>query len=59
MEGPSSWIVKGIPVGLGLGLLWVGSSLLKNEARLLNRRLQLEGALNSKTTFSTIKGAVI
>ena len=47
MNSTDKWLARGVPVALGIGLAWLGRSLLLNEARLLHRRLELEGALNA------------
>ncbi len=44
----SSLWVTGIPSLIGLGIAWVGVTLVKNEKRLLLRRLELQAALEEK-----------
>jgi len=40
-----SWPITAIPALIGLGLAWMGVTLVKNEKRLLLRRLELQAAL--------------
>ncbi len=48
MNSTDKWLIRGIPVALGIGFAWLGKSLLLNEARLLHRRLELEAALHAE-----------
>ena len=36
------------PAIIGLGLAWIGTSIIKNESRLLMRKLELQEALQAK-----------
>ncbi len=42
-------IVGGIPAALGLGVAWLGVNLIRNENRLLHRRLELEALLDRRS----------
>ena len=44
------WILQVVPAGFGLGIAWLGVTLIKNERKLLYRRLELEAALDAKTS---------
>ncbi len=42
-------LIKTIPAVVGIGFAWLGTTLIKNEKRLLIRRLELEEALVTKS----------
>ena len=42
----------GIPAVVGLGLAWVGNRIIRNEAELINRELELKLQLDTKTIKS-------
>ena len=42
------FLVSGIPTFLGLGIAWLGVNLIRNEARLLIREVELKEALKEK-----------
>ena len=41
----SKWITRGIPAVAGAGLAWIAVRMIKNEARLVLRELELKEAL--------------
>lgn len=41
----SKWITRGVPVAVGMGFAWVAVRIVKNEARLVLRQLELKDAL--------------
>ncbi len=50
MSKTSALIATTIPTFIGIGLAWLGTSLIKNEKKLIMRRLELEEALETKST---------
>ena len=42
-------LMKAIPAALGLGIAWIGINLVKNEKRLLLRKLELEKIIHTKS----------
>ena len=43
-----TFLIKGITPVIGLGLAWISVRMIRNEKRLLLRRLELEAALLEK-----------
>jgi len=39
----------GIPAVIGLGLVWIGNRIIRNETELKNRELELQLQLNTKS----------
>ncbi len=42
-------VLRAVPAAIGIGLTWLGITLIKNERELLFRRLELESALKEKS----------
>ncbi len=49
MKGNFPLLIKFIPPAAGITLTWLGFKLIKNEPKLLIRKLELEGLLNAKS----------
>tara|TARA_Y100001968_G_C19262917_1_gene670196 strand:+ start:216 stop:377 length:162 start_codon:yes stop_codon:yes gene_type:complete len=49
MNNIKSLATFSLPAALGLGVAWLGFTILKNEARLETRRMELEVQLNTKS----------
>ena len=45
----SRWLLGAIPTVLGLGVAWLGLRLIRNEKRILHRRLELQKVLGEKS----------
>ena len=45
MNNQSRLLYQGVPLMIGLGLVWFGSRILRNESRLLVRQIELEESL--------------
>ena len=39
------WFATAVPAAIGIGVAWLGITIVRNETRLLHRRLELEAAL--------------
>ena len=46
---PNRWLVGVFPAALGIGVAFLGINLVRNENRLLQRKLELEEALFAKS----------
>ena len=45
LKDGSGLLTKGIPTFLGIGIAWIGFKIIKNEKRLILRRMELEDRL--------------
>ena len=45
----TKWITRGVPAVAGMGLTWVAVRIVRNEARLVLRQLELKDALSTKS----------
>ena len=45
----TKWITRGVPAVAGMGLAWVAVRIVRNEARLVLRQLELKDALSTKS----------
>ena len=45
----SEWMTRGVPAVVGIGIAWVAVRMVKNEAQLLLRQLELQDALETNS----------
>ena len=45
----SKWIARGVPAVVGMGLAWVAVRVVKSEAYLILRQLELQDALTTNS----------
>ena len=45
----SKWMTRGVPAVVGIGIAWVAVRMVKNEAQLLLRQLELQDALETNS----------
>ena len=45
----TKFVITGVPALVGLGVAWLGVRLVRNEARILLRQVELEMALEARS----------